>query len=158
MNIRSKALLLLPLFVLSANAADPTESPLEIEVYKDANCGCCKNWVKHLEENGFTVKSHDVDVLTPYKERAKLGAGLGSCHTAFIDGYAIEGHVPADDIRRLIKEGGDVSGLTVPRMPAGSPGMEMPGQTSEEFDVLSYKDGEVVEVFTNYPAGSEFKN
>lgn len=124
-----------------------------VQVYKSVSCGCCKEWVKHLEANGFSVQAHDVDNLLPYKEQAKLGAGMGSCHTAFVDGYAIEGHVPARDIKRLLLEKPEISGLTVPRMPIGSPGMEVEGRPADAYQVLSYKDGKELGVFTDYPAG-----
>ena len=135
---------------------EPVDSPL-ITVYKSATCGCCKAWVSHLERNGFTVQAHDVGNMYEYKVRAKLGAGLGSCHTAFVDGYAVEGHVPAEDLKRMLREKPDISGLTVPGMPVGSPGMEMPGRLAAPFQVMSYKDGKVVGVFSDYPAGSVFK-
>lgn len=135
---------------------EPADSPL-ITVYKSATCGCCKAWVSHLEQNGFTVKAHDVGNMYEYKVQAKLGAGLGSCHTAFVDGYAVEGHVPAEDLKRMLREKPDISGLTVPGMPVGSPGMEMPGRLADPFQVISYKDGKAVGVFSDYPAGSVFK-
>lgn len=128
-----------------------------VTVYKSATCGCCKSWVSHLEKNGFTVEAHDVGNMLEYKQRAKLGAGMGSCHTAFMDGYAVEGHVPAKDLKRMLLEKPDISGITVPRMPMGSPGMEVPGVEAEPFQVLSYKDGEIVDVFSDYPAGSVFE-
>ena len=95
--------------------------------------------------------------ISAQKQRAKLGAGMGSCHTAFVDGYAVEGHVPAKDLKRMLLEKLDVSGITVPRMPVGSPGMEVPGREADPFQVLSYKDGEIVSVFSDYPAGSVFE-
>ncbi len=108
----------------------------EIAVYKSATCGCCKKWVEHLRANGFTVKAQDVADMTPYKNRYGVTPALASCHTAVIDGYAIEGHVPAADIKRLLKERPAVRGLAVPGMPSGSPGMEQ-GHV-EAYDVLSY--------------------
>ena len=96
----------------------------EIEVYKSATCGCCKEWVKHLQANGFSVKAHDVADITAQKTANGVPAKLASCHTAKVDGYVIEGHVPASDIKRLLKERPAVSGLAVPGMPVGSPGME----------------------------------
>lgn len=124
-----------------------------VTVYKSATCGCCKAWVSHLEENGFRVKAHDVGNMLEYKQKAKLGAGMGSCHTAFVDGYAVEGHVPAKDIKRMLLEKPDISGLTVPRMPMGSPGMEVDDQPADPYQVISYKDGEEVAVFSDYPKG-----
>lgn len=133
-------------------AADTATSLPVVTVYKSATCGCCTSWIQHLQDNGFSVEAHDVSNLLPYKEKAKLGAGMGSCHTAFVDGYAIEGHVPATDIKRLLQEKPDVSGLTVPGMPTGSPGMEVPDKPADAYQVLSYKDGETVGVFSDHPA------
>lgn len=94
-----------------------------VEVYKSPTCGCCAKWVEHLESHGFTVNTHDVG---NQKIRAQAGIvpSLGSCHTAMVGGYAIEGHVPAEDIKRLLKDKPRAVGLTVPDMPHGSPGME----------------------------------
>jgi hypothetical protein len=128
-----------------------------VTVYKNSTCGCCNDWISHLQSNGFQVEAHDVGNMLEYKQRARLGAGMGSCHTAFVDGYAVEGHVPAKDIKRMLLEKPDISGLTVPQMPVGSPGMEVEGEAAEAFQVISYKDGEEVEVFTDYPAGSVFE-
>lgn len=95
-----------------------------ITVYKSPTCGCCKNWITHLEENGFKVKAIDSNNLSQIKSQAGIPSGAGSCHTAFIDNYVIEGHVPANDIKKLLTEKRAVAGLTVPGMPMGSPGME----------------------------------
>lgn len=107
-----------------------------VEVYKSPTCGCCAKWVEHLELHGFTVNTHDVG---NQKMRAQAGVApsLGSCHTAMVDGYAIEGHVPAEDIKRLLKEKPRAVGLTVPDMPHGSPGMET-GRI-DPYDVLLIK-------------------
>jgi len=121
-----------------------------VTVYKSPTCGCCQEWVDYLEDEGFSVEAHNVNDMLPYKRQAKLGAGMGSCHTAFVDGYAIEGHVPAYDIRRLLRERPQVSGLTAPGMPMNSPGMAEPGQAPSGYDVISYKEGEQVGVFSSY--------
>ncbi|HNO74677.1 MAG TPA: DUF411 domain-containing protein [Nitrosomonas mobilis] len=107
-----------------------------VEVYKSPTCGCCAKWVEHLESHGFIVNTHDVG---NQKIRAQAGIvpSLGSCHTAMVDGYAIEGHVPAEDIKRLLKEKPRAVGLTVPDMPHGSPGMET-GRV-DPYDVLLIK-------------------
>jgi hypothetical protein len=108
-----------------------------VEVWKDPNCGCCKDWVKHLEDNGFAVKVSDTGNTAM---RAKLGIPekLGSCHTALVGGYAVEGHVPAADIRKLLKDKPAAVGLTVPGMPVGSPGMDgkIYGNRRDPYDVL----------------------
>ena len=114
-----------------------------IEVWKSATCKCCINWVKHLEVNGFavTVNAADPSTLDQIKRRAGIGAKLTSCHTAKIDGYVIEGHVPAADIKRLTAERPDALGLTVPGMPVGSPGMEQGDETEAYDTLLIEKDG-----------------
>jgi hypothetical protein len=98
-------------------------------VYKSPTCGCCNKWVDHIRAAGYDVKTIDVDDVTPYKEKYGVPLDLASCHTGVIDGYAIEGHVPADVIDRLLKEKPKgAKALAVPGMPMGSPGMEVPGR------------------------------
>ncbi len=109
---------------------------LEVTVYKSPTCGCCTKWIAHLEANGFNVNAHDVADLTQVKREHGVRRELTSCHTALVDGYVIEGHVPADDIQRLLQERPDVVGLAVPGMVMGSPGME--GPTSEPYNVLTF--------------------
>lgn len=114
----------------------------EIAVYKSATCGCCSKWVRYLEQNGFKVKSHDVQNVYGYKDRHKVPEKLHACHTAVVDGYVIEGHVPAADIERLLRERPAVAGLSVPGMPPGSPGMESTDPVA--YEVLSFdKKGEI---------------
>lgn len=128
------ALASLPLAALAQQAGTPRTL---VEVWKDPSCGCCKDWVSHLEANGFSVK---VNETGNGAMRAKLGIPpkLGSCHTALVGGYAVEGHVPAQDIRRLLKEKPQAVGLTVPGMPVGSPGMDgrVYGDRRDPYDVL----------------------
>ena len=121
-----------------------------VTVYKSASCGCCAAWIDHMKDNGFNVEAHNADNLNEYKIKAKLGAGLGSCHTAFVGDYAIEGHVPADDVKRLLVEKPDISGLTAPGMPMNSPGMAPKGSKPSGYNVVSFKDGEAVGVFSKY--------
>ena len=109
---------------------------LEVTVYKSPTCGCCTKWIAHLEANGFKVNAHDVADLTQVKREHGVRRELTSCHTALVDGYVIEGHVPANDIQRLLQERPDVVGLAVPGMVMGSPGME--GPTSEPYNVLTF--------------------
>jgi hypothetical protein len=96
-----------------------------VEIWKEKTCGCCGDWIKHLEANGFEVTTHDTG-NTAMRARLGIPVEFGSCHTALIDGYAIEGHVPAGDIRRLLRERPQAVGLAVPGMPVGSPGMDGP--------------------------------
>jgi hypothetical protein len=112
-----------------AHAADPV-----IDVYKSAYCGCCGDWVKHLESNGFTVRTHNVANPSDYREKHGIPNELGSCHTGVVEGYAVEGHVPAPDIKRLLAEKPKAKGLTAPGMPMGSPGMD--GPRKDPYDVL----------------------
>jgi hypothetical protein len=114
---------------LAAHAAAPV-----IEVYKNADCGCCTEWVKHLQANGFTVKARNVANPSDYREKFGMPQELGSCHTGMVRGYALEGHVPAREIKRLLAERPKAKGLAVPSMPMGSPGME--GHRSDAYDVL----------------------
>jgi hypothetical protein len=122
----------------------------EVAVYKDAACGCCSQWVEHLKTHGFAATANNVDDLDAVKAQHNVPGRVRSCHTAIVDGYVIEGHVPAADIRRLLKERPAIAGLAVPAMPVGSPGMEVPGVQPQPYDVLAlYKDGRT-EVFSSY--------
>lgn len=106
-----------------------------IVVYKDHHCDCCARWVQHLEANRFVVRVENVDNLGQIKERFGIPREKDACHTAVIDGYIVEGHVPAEDIKRLIRTRPDAKGLLVPGMPVGSPGMEQ-GKMVQPYDVL----------------------
>ena len=127
------------------------QSKTMVEVWKDPNCGCCKDWVTHMEANGFQVK---VDDSGNAAVRTRLGVPekLGSCHTALIAGYAIEGHVPAKDIQRLLKERPKVIGLTVPGMKVGSPGMDGPEYKGRKdpYDVLLISSDGSTRVYQSY--------
>ena len=131
---RREILLALCMAPFAARAADRTGT--RIVVYKNETCGCCKLWVQHLLEAGFDVQAHNVDNLAPIKERVGIPAAMGSCHTAEVGGYFVEGHVPAGDVKRLLRERPAAKGLTVPGMPAGSPGMEIPSGKVDPYDVL----------------------
>ncbi len=126
-------------FLLSAAAAFAQGAP-KVEVYKNANCGCCGAWVEHMRESGFQVASHDVADVTVERKKLGMPDRLGSCHSAKIGGYVIEGHVPAADIRRLLKEKPSAIGLAVPGMVPGSPGMESPKPMSYD-TLLVARDG-----------------
>ena len=115
-------------------------------VHKQESCGCCGAWVEHMREAGFAVEVRNTDDLNPIKERVGVPYAKGSCHTAEVGGYFIEGHVPADDVKRLLAEQPDAKGLVLPGMPAGSPGMELPDGTTETYMVeLVNQDGSVTE-------------
>jgi len=121
----------------------------EITVYKSATCGCCKKWVSHLEENGFKVNSVDVKDVIPFKIKYGVTPQLASCHTAVIEGYTIEGHVPAADIKKLLKQKPDLVGLSVPQMPVGTPGMEQ-GNRKDPYQVIGFDKKGRGRVFTDY--------
>lgn len=108
----------------------------DIVVYKSASCGCCHEWVEHLEENGFHVTVHDVTNLGEVKAQMGITNDLAACHTAVIGRYVIEGHVPADVITRLVNEQPQVAGIAVPGMPVGSPGME--GPNARPYNVIAF--------------------
>ena len=125
----------------AAMAANPV-----IEVYKTEHCGCCKQWIKHLEANGFDVTTHDGG-NSDARSRLGMPINFGSCHTGEVGGYAIEGHVPAREIKRALEERPDAIGLAVPAMPRGSPGMDGPvyGGVRDPYDVLLIRrDGSAV--------------
>lgn len=124
-----------------------------MEVFKSATCGCCKDWITHVEEAGFVVTSRDLeqDQLARLKRMAGVPDDLAGCHTARIGGYVIEGHVPAADIRRLLRMRPDAIGLSVPGMPFGSPGMG-PEDQREAYDVVLIRRDGRAEVFASYPA------
>ena len=135
-------------WALSARAAQP--KPL-VEVWKDPNCGCCKDWMTHLESEGFTVKAYDKG-NTAARAAFGMPQALGSCHTAKVQGYVIEGHVPAADIKRLLADKPQALGLAVPGMPIGSPGMDGPayGGKRDPYTVLLVQKNGSSQVFASY--------
>lgn len=137
---------------LAGTGTGPRPPAVLVEVWKDPNCGCCQDWVQHLEDNGFKVKVNDTGNTAM---RAKLGVAptYGSCHTALVGGYAVEGHVPARDIRRLLKEKPKALGLAVPGMPVGSPGMDGPayGGRQDAYRVMLLAHDGSASVWQGYP-------
>ncbi len=125
------------------------DGPLDIKVYSSPTCGCCEDWLLHLKRHGFNVEDIRTEDMHSVKTRLGLPAKVASCHTAVIDGYLIEGHVPADDIKRLLTERPDIRGLSVPQMPVGTPGMEM-GNRKDPFAVVSFDDEGNIGVFNQY--------
>ena len=138
----------LPLASIGLHAAGKPQ----ITVYKTPGCSCCCEWIVHLEKNGFAVVANDVPGTEPYRERFGVPRSLASCHTGVIDGYAIEGHVPAEEIKRLIAEKPKARGLSVPGMPVGSPGMEVRGERRDAFDVVLFDESGKREIYRHYPA------
>lgn len=110
-----------------------------IKVFRSPTCGCCAKWVTHLQEHGFSTEVEEVADVAPIKARYGVPGALASCHTGIVEGYVLEGHVPAEDIQRLLKERPSVVGLAVPGMPVGSPGMEMGGR-KDPFQVMAFDE------------------
>jgi hypothetical protein len=134
--------LLLALVVTGCSRTTAEPALPVVKVTKSPTCGCCKVWVDRLRDAGFQVQVNDVDNLNSVKQRVGLPYGMGSCHTAEVDGYFVEGHVPVEDIKRLLRERPAAKGLAVPGMPAGSPGMEVPSGRVDPYDVfLVARDG-----------------
>jgi len=125
----------------------PGKKPV-ITVYKDPGCGCCKSWIEHLRKHGYRVDAKDSPNMTEIKRTLGVPTGLTACHTAMVNGYLIEGHVPAADIDRLLAQKPKVAGLAVPGMPAGSPGME--GAGAQRYQVLTFDKSGKTTVFANH--------
>lgn len=138
--------------LLYAQRPVQTAAGADVIVYKHPQCGCCAAWVRHMEQAGFDVSVRDE--IDPEERWTQHGIPeeLGSCHTATVGGYVIEGHVPAEDVYRLLEERPDVRGLAVPGMPVGSPGME--GPNPQPFEVLLLKEGGEVEVYRRHVPGA----
>jgi len=120
----------------------------EVVVYKDPSCGCCGQWIKHLRRNGFSVVVNNVDDMEPIKREAGIPDAMESCHTAYVGGYSIEGHVPASDITRMLAENLAVKGLAVPGMPSSAPGMDDPD--NEPYTVFAFNTNGTTSVFASY--------
>lgn len=127
----------LPLLLAAQTAARAGALPL-VTVTKDPSCGCCGAWADHLRGAGYPVRIVETDDLDAVKARLGVPADLASCHTAEVGGYVVEGHVPAAALARLLAERPEATGLAVPGMPAGSPGMEVPGLAPEAYDVILF--------------------
>lgn len=121
-----------------------------IQVYKSPTCGCCGDWIEHLEEHGFTVEVIDEPNMFAVKSELGLPRDLASCHTARVAGYLVEGHVPAQDIQRLLEDRPQLAGLAVPGMPVGSPGMEVEGQPADAYDVVAFDAAGTTSVWASY--------
>jgi hypothetical protein len=145
-GLRHLATLCAALAVPAVRAAAP-----EVEVWKSPTCGCCGKWVNHMKANGFSVTTNDVGNLAGWRARHGMPSKYGSCHTARVGGYTLEGHVPAADVQRLLRERPDAIGLAVPNMPIGSPGMEIEGRRDAYDVLLVLRDGSA-KSFSHYPA------
>ena len=128
--------------VLATTGWRATAQPLLVEVWRDPHCSCCEGWVEHLRTEGFAVQDRVVPSVAPMRRVLGTPAGLLSCHAGRVVGFALEGHVPAQAIRRLLVERpANVAGLAVPGMPVGTPGMEVPGREPETYDVIAWSRG-----------------
>ena len=132
-----------------AQRQTPGAGPM-VQVYKSPTCGCCANWVKHLQQHGFRTQVTDMENVADIKAQRGVPARAQSCHTAVVDGYVIEGHVPATDVQRLLKERPAVLGLAVPGMPIGSPGMEVPNMKPQPYDVVAFDKQGQLKVFASH--------
>ncbi|MBE8965148.1 DUF411 domain-containing protein [Nostocales cyanobacterium LEGE 12452] len=122
---------------------------LNATVYHSPDCNCCGGWIEHLKTQGFKITDFSTPDIETVKQKYNVPDNLSSCHTAIVNGYVIEGHVPADDIKRLLQEKPNVVGLSVPQMPVGTPGMEM-GDRKDPFSVLSFDRNNSIAVFNQY--------
>jgi hypothetical protein len=121
-----------------------------IQVYKDASCGCCSLWVDHLRKAGFKATVTDADDMAAIKTKHGVPQRARSCHTGLVGGYVVEGHVPAEDVLRLLKERPAIVGIGVPGMPIGSPGMEVAGVKPQAYDVLAFNKAGETHVFASH--------
>ena len=152
------SLLLLPLSAVSSewdSARLALQQPTTITVYRDANCQCCHKWIEHLQTHDFQIDDQIRSDMTAVKQQLGLPVKMASCHTAVVEGYLIEGHVPADDIKQLLADKpADIKGLSVPQMPVGTPGMEM-GQRKDPFIVFSFDQADNFESYNRYKPDAE---
>lgn len=125
------------------------KKPVDMTVYRSPTCGCCGKWLEHMKKNGFTVKDIKTEDMAGIKKQYGVPENLQSCHTALVNGYVVEGHVPASDVGELLKKRPDAAGLTVPGMPSGTPGMEMGGR-KDPFAVLEFDKQGNTRVFHDY--------
>ena len=144
---RITLLLVAAILGLSTAGAAPAQQTV-VEVYKSPACSCCMNWAAHLRENGFAVRVHEVRDTSPFRAKYGVPDQLGSCHTAMVGGYAIEGHVPAREVKRMLAESPKARGLAVPSMPLGAPGMD--GPRSDPYEVLLFQADGSYRVYQKY--------
>lgn len=128
---------------------DNSASTKSVTVFKDPNCGCCQQWVEHLRRHSFAVVVRDTSDVQGAKNAGRVPERLHSCHTAFVGGYVVEGHVPATDIQRLLREKPKLAGIAVAGMPAGSPGMEM-GSRKDAYEVIAFNRDGTTRVFARH--------
>lgn len=132
--------------------APASGAPTLMQVYKSPTCGCCTAWVEKMKAAGFEVRVIETDDAKLQQEKAKRGVGdnLASCHTAIVNGYVVEGHVPAADIQRMLAEKPAIAGISAPGMPRGAPGMEVPDGTKDKYDVIAFTRAGKTAVFARH--------
>lgn len=130
--------------------ADQVAMTSELTVFRSPTCSCCHQWIEHMEVAGFTVKDNVTEDMTTLKEQYDVPMNLASCHTTVVNGYVVEGHIPAADVHRLLTEKPDVAGIAVPGMPIGSPGMES-GDYVEPYTVFSFTEDGAITAFAEHP-------
>ena len=150
MELSRRQLLATLSVVVAAGLRGFAERGPAVQVYKDPTCGCCALWVEHLRKAGFTATVTDVEDMTAVKTKHGVPQRARSCHTAVVGDYVVEGHVPAADVQRLLKERPPVVGIGVPGMPIGSPGMEVAGMKPQPFDVLAFDKAGQTTVFASH--------
>jgi len=128
------------------------EKAVEVTVHRSPSCNCCGKWIAHLEKNNFKVKDILSEKMQAVKDKYKVSKNMASCHTAIVNGYVIEGHVPASDIKALLTIKPNIVGLSVPGMPAGTPGMEMGRTKVDAYKVIGFDKNNVSQVFNHYDA------
>lgn len=144
------ALAVSALALFGAAAAQQKPAGPLVEVFKSPTCGCCVNWVEHMRQAGFNMRTTEINDLSQIKKSRGVPADVQSCHTAIVNGYVVEGHVPAADVRRLLKEKPAIAGIAVGGMPIGSPGMETPYVKAEPFNVMSFDKNGATRVYAKH--------
>jgi len=139
---------LLAAITLSAAGTSLAQAAETVEIYKSPYCSCCGKWAEHMTKAGFTIKTHEVEDVPAMRRKLGMPEKLGSCHTAKVGDYLLEGHVPATDVKRLLKEKPKALGLAVPGMPTGSPGMDVPN--SPPYDTLLVQKDGATQVFAKH--------
>lgn len=138
------------LALFGAVAAQQKPAAPLVEVFKSPTCGCCSQWVEHMRASGFTVRTTDINDLSDIKKSRRIPTEVQSCHTAVVSGYVVEGHVPAADVHRMLKEKPAIAGIAVGGMPIGSPGMESPYVTAQPYDVMSFDKNGATRVYAKH--------
>jgi len=137
--------------ITTAHISETAFHGTKVKMYKSPNCDCCAAWAKHLQKFGYQVTTHKRDDMDVVKTTYGVSSKNSSCHTALIEGYVIEGHVPAEDVNRLLRERPNIVGLTAPGMPMHSPGMQAANKKPHGYDVLAWMQDGQVTIFHHYP-------